>query len=221
MVRLHVLLATHVGMVRKTVAAALGGDPFFVLHSCRCTAETIAAAVASRADLILLDTVPAGKDVGATLVRLRTDPRTALVPVVLLSCCTAPAQCERLKALGAAGVIAKPLQPAAFADQLRRYVPIENILAPVRENFLQRLRKDAGDLSVCRRSLADRKSISALKRIGEIAHALAGAGGTYGFAGITCASAVLSRTAEDTLAGRAGTAAVERALKGLLERIAI
>jgi hypothetical protein len=56
-------------------------------------------------------------------------------------------------------------------------------------------------------------------RINEIAHSLAGAGGIYGFAGITCASAALSDAAERNLAGRAKPLDVERALNRLLERI--
>jgi hypothetical protein len=58
-------------------------------------------------------------------------------------------------------------------------------------------------------------------RINEIAHSLAGAGGLYGFAGITCASAALSDAAENNLAGRAKPIEVERALNRLLERIAL
>ncbi len=60
---------------------------------------------------------------------------------------------------------------------------------------------------------------TALLRINEIAHSLAGAGGIYGFAGITCESAALSDVAESNLAGRAQPIEVERALDRLLERI--
>jgi uncharacterized membrane protein YjfL (UPF0719 family) len=62
---------------------------------------------------------------------------------------------------------------------------------------------------------------TALIRINEIAHSLAGAGGIYGFAGITCASAALSDAAQNNLAGRAKPIDVERALNRLLERIEV
>jgi hypothetical protein len=56
-------------------------------------------------------------------------------------------------------------------------------------------------------------------RIYEIAHGLAGAGGIYGFAGISCESAALSDAAESRLAGRARAEDVEEALDRLLRRI--
>ncbi len=82
-----------------------------------------------------------------------------------------------------------------------------------------RLQADAGVLSDCPRRSTQRHSKATLTRIPEIAHSLAGAGGIYGFAGITCASAALSDAAENNLAGRAPPIEVDRALNGLLERI--
>jgi hypothetical protein len=84
---------------------------------------------------------------------------------------------------------------------------------------LQRLRNDADALAASRLQLTRTPSKAAVTRIGEIAHALAGAGGIYGFAGITCASAALSAAAEKNLAGRAKPVEVERALNRLLQRI--
>jgi len=127
---------------------------------------------------------------------------------------------QRLRSLGAAGVIAKPFDPFELAAQVRRFVAAESILAPAREGFLQRLRADARALSACRQRLTQTRPEPALLRISEIAHALAGAGGIFGFAGITCASAALSDAAESHLAGRAKPIEVEHALNRLLERIA-
>ena len=56
-----------------------------------------------------------------------------------------------------------------------------------------------------------------MRRVNSIAHALAGAGGIYGFAGITCKSArPRQRQRELNLAGAAHYIEVERALDRLL-----
>jgi hypothetical protein len=74
-------------------------------------------------------------------------------------------------------------------------------------------------LSACRPWLSQAACETVVTRINQIAHALAGAGGIYGFAGITCESAALSDIAENSLAGRAGRMDVEAALDRLLARI--
>jgi hypothetical protein len=56
-------------------------------------------------------------------------------------------------------------------------------------------------------------------RISAIAHALAGAGGIYGFAGISCESAALSAAARSHLAGCGKRIDVEQALDRLIKRI--
>ncbi len=80
----------------------------------------------------------------------------------------------------------------------------------------QRGRQRPFGLASC---LRQKPSNVAMARITEIAHSLAGTGGTYGFAGISCVSAALSDAAENHLAGRGGPIEVERALNRLLERI--
>jgi CheY-like chemotaxis protein len=180
----------------------------------------LTAAVAWRPDLILLDVTMADMDGVAVLTRLRADKRTAPIPVVFLTARTEPGARQRFMALGAAGVIAKPFDSAKLAAEVRSYVAVEGLLSPARESFLQRLKADARALSACRTDLEQTRSEPALMRINAIAHSLAGAGGIYGFAGITCASAALSDAAESNLAGRAKPIEVERAINRLLERIA-
>jgi hypothetical protein len=102
---------------------------------------------------------------------------------------------------------------------LRCFVAVEGVLSPARERFFRRLEADAGALSDCRRDLAQTRPEPVLLRISQIAHSLAGAGGIYGFAGISCDSAALSDAAASILAGRARPSEVERALDRLLERI--
>jgi CheY-like chemotaxis protein len=70
-------------------------------------------------DAILLDVVMPEVDGPATLAMLRAGAATARIPVVFLTAGTEGAEVERLRALGAAGVLRKPFDPATLADQVR------------------------------------------------------------------------------------------------------
>lgn len=203
MIQLHILLVDDETEARQTTEAALARDPFFTVRDCASGAEALSAAVAWRPDLILLDVVMPDLDGPAVLRRLRADKRTAPIPVVFLTGRREARAAARLKARGAAGIITKPFDPLKLAAAVRRFVPAEGVLAPAREGFLRRLRADAARLSAWRTRLARMPSDTTMIRINEIAHSLAGAGGIFGFAGITCASAALSAAAENNLAGRA------------------
>jgi two-component system OmpR family response regulator len=69
-------------------------------------------------DAILLDVMMPGLDGPATLSRLRTTETAAEVPVVFLTASSQPADYERLVALGAAGLIAKPFDPMRLPAEL-------------------------------------------------------------------------------------------------------
>ncbi len=219
MAHLHVLHADDEPETRQLVGAALSLDPFFTVRSCSSGAEVLTTAVAWRPDLVLLDDAMPDMDGPAVLARLRSNRRTAPIPVIFLTARTDLAARQRFIALGAAGVLAKPFDPVGFAAQVRRFVAVEGVLRPARESFMRRLKTDASALSVCRSHLRKTRR-ETLVTINAIAHSLAGAGGIYGFAGITSASAALSEAAERNLAGRARPIEVERALNRLLERIA-
>jgi CheY-like chemotaxis protein len=219
MIHLHVLLVDDETDTRQAVEVSLGLDPFFTVRECASGAEALTAALTWRPDLILLDVVMPDMDGLAVLQQLRADKRTASIPVVFLT--ALPQTSERLKILGAAGVIAKPFDSETLAGEIRRFIAVEGVLFSVRDAFLRRLKADATALSACRSHLKQPGPETALMRINEIAHSLAGAGGIYGFAGISNASAALSDAAEDNLAGRTKPIEVERAINRLLERIAI
>jgi len=74
---------------------------------------------AERPDAILLDVMMPGLDGPSTLARLREDPDTAAVPVVFLTAKAIAAEVDRLRSLGAAGVLTKPFDPMTLARELR------------------------------------------------------------------------------------------------------
>jgi two-component system, OmpR family, response regulator len=71
-------------------------------------------------DAILLDVMMPGLDGPATLQRLRDGQPPPHVPIVFLTAKVGVADRERLHALGAAGVIAKPFDPMTLPDELQR-----------------------------------------------------------------------------------------------------
>ena len=80
-------------------------------------AEAVAAAQGGGFDAVLLDVMMPDVDGPATLERLRPmlGPE---VPVVFLTAKVQPADIERLRELGAAGVLAKPFDPMRLPDEL-------------------------------------------------------------------------------------------------------
>ena len=73
-------------------------------------------------DVILLDMMMPVMDGTATLAALRADPATAALPVIFLSCKVVGAEIERLKALGALGVLTKPFDPRTLPVDVRTLV---------------------------------------------------------------------------------------------------
>jgi CheY-like chemotaxis protein len=219
MINLHVLFADDDADVREVVTLSLERDPLFVVRGCASGREALATAMEWRPDLTLLDVRMPGMDGPTVLAHLRADTRTAAIPVVFVTAAAKSPDCSDLKSLGAAGVISKPFNPSDLAAELRRFVPVESSLAAARENFLLRLDADAFALSLCRQWLSDYAPEPVLIRIRELAHALAGAAGIYGFAGISWDSAALSAAAESRLVGGTRGEDLDEALDRLLRRI--
>jgi CheY-like chemotaxis protein len=82
-------------------------------------AEALVRAREDKPDAVLLDVMMPGLDGPSTLARLREDPATSGIPVVFLTAKAIAAELERLKVLGAAGVLTKPFDPMTLARELR------------------------------------------------------------------------------------------------------
>ncbi len=70
-------------------------------------------------DVVLLDLMMPGVDGVSTLRALRSDPETSDIPVVFLTARVKSPEVDRLKALGARGVLIKPFDPMALPGLLR------------------------------------------------------------------------------------------------------
>jgi two-component system, OmpR family, response regulator len=70
-------------------------------------------------DAILLDVMMPGRDGPGTLQALRADALTAGIPVVFLTAKAMASEVDRLRALGAVGVLTKPFDPLKLSSDLR------------------------------------------------------------------------------------------------------
>jgi len=85
-------------------------------------AEAVSLATTHRPDLILLDIrLPDGDGV-VVLDRLRADPRTATTRVVALTAFAMREDQDRLLGVGFDGYLAKPIDVAAFPEQVASFL---------------------------------------------------------------------------------------------------
>lgn len=70
-------------------------------------------------DLVLLDLMMPRVDGFQVLERIRADPRTRTVPVVIFSSSNEPGDVERSYALGASSFVRKPVEFGEFAEAVR------------------------------------------------------------------------------------------------------
>jgi CheY-like chemotaxis protein len=100
--------------IAKMALERIGGHTVTAAGS---AGEAVAAGSAERPDVVLLDVMMPDVDGPATLARLR--PLLGHdVPVIFLTAKAQSADIERLKALGAVGVIAKPFDPLSLPGEL-------------------------------------------------------------------------------------------------------
>lgn len=81
-------------------------------------ADAVDTAIREKPDAILLDVMMPGIDGPATLGQLRSDAATRDIPVVFLTAKVQPAERRRLSTMAVAGVLAKPFDPLALAEQV-------------------------------------------------------------------------------------------------------
>jgi two-component system OmpR family response regulator len=82
-------------------------------------AEGLRKAEEERPDVILLDMMMPTMDGSQTLAALRAQPATAWTPVIFLTAKAVHVEVERMRALGAAGVLIKPFDPRTLPGDVR------------------------------------------------------------------------------------------------------
>jgi CheY-like chemotaxis protein len=83
-------------------------------------AEALKLAQTERPDAILLDVMMPEMDGPTTLLKLRAEPSTSAIPVVVLTAKVRSAERTALGALGAVGILSKPFDPVALPEQVAK-----------------------------------------------------------------------------------------------------
>ncbi len=115
---MKVLIIDDEDDIRRIARLSLGVGGMEVVEA-GSGADGVLKAAAEKPDAVLLDMMMPVMDGPATLAALRGDPRTAAIPVVFLTAKALSAEVERLKALGARGVLTKPFDPMRLSSELR------------------------------------------------------------------------------------------------------
>jgi len=84
--------------------------------------QALSLAAHEQPDVILLDVMMPELDGPGTFARLREDPATAGIPVIFMTAKAQPHEVAAYRALGAAGVIAKPFDPMTLPGEVRSIV---------------------------------------------------------------------------------------------------
>ncbi|UXN63704.1 response regulator [Phyllobacterium sp. A18/5-2] len=108
--------------IREVASMALELDAALEVRTCAGGQEALEVARSWKPNLILLDVMMPGMDGPMTLEELRRDAITQNIPVVFITARTQARDVERFLQLGAAGVIAKPFDPMALAEDVRKYL---------------------------------------------------------------------------------------------------
>jgi len=115
---MKVLVVDDEDDIRRIAMISLSGVGGMVVAGASGGPEGIRKAREDRPDVVLLDMMMPGMDGLATFEVLRGDPETSGIPVVFLTAKAMTAEVDRLKALGARGVLIKPFDPMALPGQL-------------------------------------------------------------------------------------------------------
>ncbi|HEY4274907.1 MAG TPA: response regulator [Rhizomicrobium sp.] len=116
----HILCVDDEEDIRDVVRLCLEMADGFVIDVCTSGAEAVAFLEKARPDLVLLDVMMPGMDGPATLAALRGTAHGKTVPVVFMTARIREAEIAQYLALGAAGVVPKPFNPATLAEDVRR-----------------------------------------------------------------------------------------------------
>lgn len=106
--------------IREVAAISLQLDPDITLISAPSGQDALdQLAGGLRPDVILLDVMMPSLDGPGVLSRLQQMESTADIPVIFMTARAQSNEVDRLRALGAVGVIIKPFDPMSLAGQVR------------------------------------------------------------------------------------------------------
>jgi CheY-like chemotaxis protein len=112
-----IMLADDDPTIRLLVKATLRSDEYELVEAADGE-ETLALAHEQNPDLILLDIAMPKVDGFEICQRLKTDPATRRIQIIMLTARTQEADLERGKTVGADGYFTKPFSPLALLEKI-------------------------------------------------------------------------------------------------------
>lgn len=85
-------------------------------------AEALVMAASEAPDAILLDMMMPDMDGRTTLQKLKADPATQAIPVVLVTAKANESNLDSFQSLGVAAVVAKPFRPLKLAGEISKFL---------------------------------------------------------------------------------------------------
>jgi len=113
-----VLIVDDDHSIREVAAMSLGRVGGWQVVTAHHGAEGLEQTCRHHPDAVLLDVMMPGMDGIATFTRIREDPETADIPVILLTAKISPGGRQEWDGLPVAGVISKPFDPMALPRQI-------------------------------------------------------------------------------------------------------
>ena len=104
--------------IREVAQRSLEMTAGWEVHTASSGAQALAAARALKPEAILMDVMMPEMDGPTTVRHLKADPETAGIPVILLTAKVQASDRAAFADLGVVGVLAKPFDPMALADEV-------------------------------------------------------------------------------------------------------
>lgn len=108
--------------IREITRLSLEMDSGFGIRSAPSAEAALAMIADARPEVILLDVMMPDVDGPAMFRSLQARPKWADIPVIFMTAAAQKHMTEDLMEMGAIGVIGKPFDPMALADELRSLI---------------------------------------------------------------------------------------------------
>lgn len=112
----HVLVVDDDDSIREVAQMTLQLLAGWQVSTAASGTETIELLRELRPDVILMDVMMPGLDGPSTVLRLRADPTTADIPVIMLT--AKDITTDQRRELGLSGVISKPFDPLTLGEEM-------------------------------------------------------------------------------------------------------
>ncbi len=116
---MKVLIIDDEDDIRSVAALSLGILGGIEVVEAESGQDGINKAASEKPDVILLDMMMPEMDGPSTLIALRNNLDTNMIPVIFLTARAMTSEMEKLKLMGAKGILTKPFDPTALASQVK------------------------------------------------------------------------------------------------------